>query len=336
MHYIPRNLFPLCEDETATRPLLFAGRALVALTLLGLPGMHCASSPVQEFLNAQAPGYRALQPVSAKDLRGFHLVDPDSMDPATNRCFRGERDAQAYASFSDYTQSYSGGFAVGSELARDFGPAVGAGGAQIEAGKSFNGAITLARIEEYRLQALYFDPASVCAQDSRSLQRIRSGEATYPVITRMLKAGEVRASSADGSHLNLKLAVAQFGGKLERLSQDTQSWNGAELFFAAAPEMYRVTFKEIRREVGQRETIELGRCSASLLAYSPIRKIWNGSLNCQGGESFSFRNQAAREWATAAPGQGGVSYGLQFTPILAKPGLFAAHLIQWTVIAVDD
>ncbi|MEQ9366623.1 MAG: hypothetical protein RIF32_20455 [Leptospirales bacterium] len=297
---------------------------------------HCATTPIQKFLNAQAPGYRSLQPVSSKDLRGTHLVDADSMNPATNRCFRGELDEEVYASFSDYTRTYSGGFTAGTNLARDFGGALGAAGAAVEGRRTFNGAITLSAIEEYHLKNVFFDPSSVCAQDDQSFAILRSGEAMYTVVTRALKAGAVSASSADRSHLNLKLAVSEFGGKLEKSEEDAQSWRGVNLFFAALPQMYRVAVKEVQQEVGQGQEMTLGRCSAAVSAYSPVRKVWNGSINCQGGENFIFRNQPVRQWAGAGLSQGGVSYGVKFAPLASKPGVFAAHLIQWTAIETND
>jgi hypothetical protein len=319
----------------AKRPARYFAATLVA-AFVCFAAAHCATTPLQEFLHAQAPEYRALQPVSSKDLRGAHLIDIDSMNPATNRCFRGELDRQTYASFREYTQSYSGGFAAGTELARDFGGLLGAGEIAAEAGRTFNGAITLGEVEEHRLNNVFFDPSSVCAQDESSFERLQKGDARFTVVTRALRAGTIRVSSEDASHLNLQLAVTEVGGKLQRSTQDERSWSGVELFFAALPQTYRVKVKEIKQEVGQRQEIKLGRCAATLLAYSPVRRVWNGSLNCEGGENFAFRNQPEREWAGAGLPQGGVSYGVKFSPVRTKPGVFAAHLIQWTAIETGD
>lgn len=306
------------------------------LILSILPGAtsHCATTPIQAFLEKQAPGYRSLEPVSSKDPRGTHLVETSAMTPATNRCFRGELDQQAYSSFSEYTQTYSGGFEAGTELARDFGGALGAS-VSAGAGRTFNGTIAMGKIEEFRMNNVYFDPSSVCAQTDEALAEIRSGDATFTVLTRALKAGTIGASSTDGSHISLSLAVTEFGGRLDQSAQDTQSWKGVQIFFAALPQEYRVGVNQIQQEVGQGQEIKLGRCSASIQAYSPVQKRWNGSINCEGGENFPIRRQAVREWTGAGLPQGGVSYSVKFTPVQHKVGVFAAHLIQWTALEID-
>ena len=327
---IAKNLSRCIHTQRAP----FAAFVLFTCATLGMT--YCATTPIDAFLKKQAPGYRSLTPVSARDLRGTHLVDPKKMDPATNRCFRGELDEQAYASFSEYRQDYSGGFEAGGELARDFGPALGLGSIGVGGGRTFNGTIVLGDVEEYRMHNVYFDASGVCAQTDDLLAELRTGEKTFTVLTRALKAGRISATSADGSHLNLQLAVTEFGGKLERSAQDAQTWSGAHIFFAALPQMVRVTLQETKQEVGMRQELRLGRCSASLQAYSVVKKTWNGSINCEGGENFSFRDHPDREWAGAGLPQGGTSYGVKFRASDARPGLFAAHLIQWTAHEVED
>ncbi|MCR9143660.1 MAG: hypothetical protein NXI24_15535 [bacterium] len=304
--------------------------------LLSAAALHCATTPMQEFLVAQAPGYQALQPVTSADLRGFHLSDPKPMTFATNRCFRGELESEAHASFSEYTQSYSGGFAAGTEIARDFGGALGAGSVAVGAGRTFNGAITLGEVQEYRMRSVFFDSGSSCGQDAQILEALRRGDARFSVVTRALKAGSLRANSADGSHLNLELAVTEFGGKLERSSEDARSWRGVNLFFAVLPQEYRIAVKETVAEVGPNIETKPGDCGARLTAYDPIGKKWNGSINCGSGKNLAIRKQPIANWVGLNIEQGGVSYSLRYTPSRNKPGVFTAHLIRWTTIEAND
>ncbi len=307
---------------------------LAGVTALTLSA--CATTPLGEFLDRAAPDFAAVEPISSRDLRGRHLSHPgDSLQGAPELCFRGVPAAESFASFQEYAHSYAEGYTVGGELARDFGGAIGlTAGTAAEGGQTFRGTIALQNIEEFALQSLYFDPSSVCAQapNNTKAENLEEGRRVH-VVTRMLKAEKMRATSADGSHLQLALKLTEFGGKLARESKSESVWSGAQIFFAAAAQRMRVQLRESQATGGLRQPIAFeaaGGCALTLHAYSPVRRVWNGVFDCPGGERFTVRNQAANSWAPIALKQGGVSFGIKTGPAAGQPGLFSVHLQRWT------
>ena len=295
----------------------------------------CTTLPMNKFLKERAPGFRQLAPVSAQELRGTYLVDPDEMIPATNRCFLGELRAGA-ASFQTYTHGYSGGLAAGTALARDFGPALGVGGVEVSGGRTFNGSITLGKVSIHGMENVYFDPSGVCVQNDAGLAELRAGNKTYTVLTSLLHAEEISAASTDGSHLNLNLNFSEFGGKLKQESANSREWTGAKIYFAALPQMYRINVKEARKELAIGGELEVGQCAATLEAYSPPRKTWNATISCVGGENFRLRDKSSTDWAGIALPQGGVSYSLRVSAVPDQIGVFRVQMIQWTAVEVHD
>lgn len=309
----------------------------IALAAIAVSLSACATTPLAELLVRAAPSFAPLEPISSRDLRGRHLSRPgESMQVAPELCFRGVPAAESFASFQEYAHSYAEGYSVGGELARDFGDAIGlAAGIAAEGGQTFRGTIALQNIEEFALQSLYFDPSSVCAQANNAKAGFPEKGRSFHVVTRMLKADQIRATSADGSHLRLALQLTEFGGKLARETQSESVWSGAQIFFAAAAQRMRVQLRESQATGGLRKPIalnEAGGCALTLQAYSPVRRVWNGVFDCPGGERFTIRNQAANRWASVALKQGGVSFGIKTGPAAGQPGLFEVHLQRWTVV----
>jgi len=278
--------------------------ALAALALAGCP------KRVNNALHDFAPSYEMKQPATADPALGRRLINNQ---PETNRCFLGDTLVMSYPGPDSVDLSYES--ATDAKLKADFGPivTVGAGGGTTGAVHIILGDVTLTRLDR-----LFFNPAGACADTGAAL----ATSSEQRVITRALKAARVRITWQSATSASLGLDIQQVGGSVQDSSQHDVAYAGTNIYFAHYPEKVRVTRTGVAGDtMGVGQTVDVGPCGFTLTA---VQDRWNGTLSCQGGQSFNLAgNAGAYGGVNVGPG---VSYSVR---VRRGPGVARGTVDVW-------